>query len=74
MDENPKQAQTPGQFLSEVAQSLKAKNDIDQALAAIIEKHILVGEPVEKAVSNAKVAIVALAAARANPKPEADNA
>lgn len=73
MDENQKQAQTPGQFLSEVAKSLKAKKDIDQALAEIVEKHILVGEPEEKAVANAKVAIVALAAARAKPEPEADN-
>lgn len=73
MDEAKQQDQSPAQFLADVAKGLKAKADVDQELAAIVEKHILVGAADEKAVANAKAAIVALAAQRAKPKAEVND-
>lgn len=70
MNEQAEQEQTPEQFLAEVAKSLKAKESTDKELATIIETHILVGAPLEKAVTNAKDAIIALAGTRAQPKAE----
>jgi len=65
MEATIKQCSTPAEFLVEVGKDLKAAKDVDQELAAIVAEHILVGAAAERAVANAKDAIVALAKVRA---------
>jgi hypothetical protein len=65
MSEDTKKAETPGEFLAAVAQRLAIEEGTDQGLASILATHILIGGPVEHPVTEAKAAIMALAAERA---------
>lgn len=59
--------ETPDAFLQALGESLKAKDDVDTDLTAILTTHILKVAPAPNAVAQAKDAIVKLAGERANP-------
>lgn len=67
MSDQEQQEQTPSQFLANAVKELKLGKGVDQGLADILARHILTANPDEKAVANAKAAIISLAAARAQP-------
>ncbi len=58
-------AETPEAFLTGVAAALKASDDVDAELAAILSDHLLTITPHDNVIANAKVAILTLAAKRA---------
>jgi hypothetical protein len=65
--------QTPEAFLTGVAAALKASDDVDADLAAILTDHLLTVTPHDNVIVNAKAAILTLAAERAAPgKEQAD--
>ncbi len=63
-------ADTPGVFLATLSETLKASEDADVELAAILSDHLLTVTPHANAVANAKAAITAIAAKRAAPVGE----
>ena len=60
----------PETFLTGVSAALKAADDVDVDLAAILSDHLLTVTPNANVVVNAKAAILALAAKRAAPAEE----
>lgn len=62
--------ETPEAFLTGVSAALKASNDVDADLAAILSDHLLTVAPHANVIVNAKAAILALAAKRAAPTEE----
>jgi len=62
--------ETPETFLVGVAAALKASEDVDADLAAILSDHLLTVTPHDNVIANAKAAILTLAAARATPAEE----
>lgn len=62
--------ETPEAFLVGVAAALKASEDVDADLAAILSDHLLTVTPHDNVIANAKAAILTLAAARATPAEE----
>ncbi len=62
--------ETPEAFLNAVSAALKASDDVDTDLAAILSDHMLTVTPHSNVIVNAKAAILALAAARAAPAEE----
>ncbi|WP_157082118.1 hypothetical protein [Sphingomonas pruni] len=62
--------ETPEAFLTGVAAALKASDDVDAELAAILSDHLLTITPHNNLIANAKAAILALAAERAAPTEE----
>lgn len=67
-------ADTPDEFLKSLGEYLGEAEGVDTGLASIIKIHILESAPAQNAVSQAKDAILKLAAERANPpKPGVDN-
>ena len=58
-------AETPDALLASVCKSLKASDNVDAGLADILSDHLLTVTSHANAVSNARVAIVELAAKRA---------
>lgn len=72
VDANP--AMSHEDFLSALGDSLKNNVNADNELADILKAHILNVSPEQNAVTQAKAAILKLAAGRANPlKPEMAN-
>lgn len=63
-------ADTPEAFLAGVAAALKASDDVDADLAAILSDHLLTVTPHDNVIANAKAAILLLAAERAAPAEE----
>ena len=63
-------ADTPEAFLTGVAAALKASDDVDADLAAILSDHLLTVTPNDNVIANAKAAILLLAAERAAPAGE----
>mgnify|MGYP001347515653 FL=1 len=63
-------ADTPEAFLTGVAAALKASDDVDADLAAILSDHLLTVTPHDNVIANAKAAILLLAAERAAPAEE----
>jgi hypothetical protein len=59
--------ETPEAFLTGVAAALKASDDVDADLAAILSDHLLTVTPNDNVIANAKAAILTLAAERAAP-------
>lgn len=57
--------ETPGVFLAELSEALRASDGVDTDLAAALTEHLLTVTPHADAVANAKSAIVALASERA---------
>jgi hypothetical protein len=67
-------ADSPDEFLKALAGRLKGAVGVDDGIAGILEAHILKATPTQNAVSQAKDAILKLAAERASsPKPGGDN-
>ena len=64
--------EAPAAFLIGVSATLKAPDDVDADLAAILTDHVLTVTPHANAVANAKAAITALAAKRAAAEEQAD--
>lgn len=63
----------PGAFLTGVSAALKAMDDVDDELAAILSNHLLTATPHANVIANAKAAILALAAKRvASTKEQTD--
>lgn len=62
--------ETPEAFLTGVAAALKASDDVDAELAAILSDHLLTITPHDNVITNAKAAILTLAAERAAPIEE----
>jgi predicted amidohydrolase len=62
--------ETPEAFLTGVAAALKASDDVDAELAAILSDHLLTITPHDNVIANAKAAILTLAAERAAPTEE----
>ncbi|RSV21019.1 hypothetical protein [Sphingomonas sp. ABOLH] len=62
--------ETPEVFLTGVAAALKASDDVDADLAAILTDHLLTVTPHDNVIANAKAAILTLAAERAIPAEE----
>ncbi len=62
--------ETPEAFLTGVAAALKAPDDVDAELAAILSDHLLTITPHDNVIANAKAAILTLAAERAAPTEE----
>lgn len=62
--------ETPEAFLTGVSAALKASNDVDADLAAILSDHLLTVASHANVIVNAKAAILALAAKRAAPTEE----
>lgn len=62
--------ETPEAFLTGVSVALKASDDVDADLAAILSDHLLTVPPHDNVIANAKTAILALAAERAAPHEE----
>lgn len=65
--------ETPEVFLTGVAAALKASDDVDADLAAILTDHLLTVTPHDNVIANAKAAILTLAAERAAPAEEQTN-
>ncbi|WP_283179923.1 hypothetical protein [Gemmobacter sp. 24YEA27] len=63
-------ADTPEAFLAGVAAALKASDDVDADLAAILSDHFLTVTPSDNVIASAKAAILLLAAERAAPAEE----
>lgn len=59
------EVETPGAFLAELSEALRASDGVDTDLAAALTEHLLTVTPHADAVANAKSAIVALASERA---------
>jgi len=59
--------ETPEAFLTRVSTALKASDDVDVDLAAILSDHLLTVAPNANVIVNSKTAILALAAKRAAP-------
>ena len=71
MEDKAKTADTPDVFLTALGESLEGKEGVDVGMAGILRTHILKVAPAQKAVTQAKDAILKLASERANlPKPE----
>ncbi len=65
------EAETPADFLANLGNALREKEDVDVGLADILAKHLLTAAPAVDAVARAKDAVLKLAGDRANPpKPE----
>ncbi len=65
---------TPDKFLKALAERLKGAAGVDGAIADILDTYILRAAPPQNAVTQAKDAILKLAAERATPpKPGAEN-
>lgn len=62
--------ETPEAFLTGVSVALKASDDVDADLAAILSDHLLTVTPHANVIANAKAAILALASKRAAPVEE----
>lgn len=62
--------ETPEAFLTGVAAALKASDDVDAELAAILSDHLLTITPHDNVIANTKAAILTLAAERAAPTEE----
>lgn len=62
--------ETPEAFLTGVAAALKASDDVDAELAAILSDHLLTIMPHDNVIANTKAAILTLAAERAAPTEE----
>jgi hypothetical protein len=67
MERDDQPEETPDAFLKALGESLSANADVDQSVANILAKNILKGAPDANAVSQAKDAILKLAAERAAP-------
>jgi hypothetical protein len=65
--------ETPEAILTGVSAVLKAADDVDADLAAILSDHLLTVTPHANVIVNAKAAILALAAKRAAPGEEQGN-
>lgn len=66
------EAESPADFLANLGNSLREKENVDLGLADILAKHLLTTAPAVDAVAKTKDAILKLAGERANPpKPEA---
>lgn len=61
---------TPEAFLTDASAALKALEEVDADLAAILSDHLLTVTPDANVIANAKAAILALAAKRAAPAEE----
>ncbi|WP_156941819.1 hypothetical protein [Mesorhizobium sp. LSJC255A00] len=73
MEAAAESADTPDTFLKALGESLEGKDVADAGLADILKMHILKA-PAQKAIAQAKDAILKLARERANPpKPEVAN-
>lgn len=65
------EVETPTDFLANLGNALREKEDVDVGLADILAKYLLTAAPAVDAVSQAKDAILKLAGERANPpQPE----
>lgn len=64
------EVETPEAFLTGVSVALKASDDVDADLAAILSDHLLTVTPDANVIANAKAAILALATKRAAPVEE----
>lgn len=65
-------ATSPADFLVNLGEALREKENIDTCLADILAQHLLTATPAIDAVAKAKDAIVKLAISRTDPpKPEA---
>jgi hypothetical protein len=64
--------ETPADFLANLGNALRQKEDVDVGLADILAKHLLTAAPAVDAVAQAKDAILKLAGERANPPEVAD--
>lgn len=62
--------EAPEAFLTGLSTALKASDDVDADLAAILADHLLTVTPHANVIINAKAAILALAAKRAAPGEE----
>lgn len=62
--------EAPEAFLTGVAAALKASDDVDAELAAILSDHLLTITPHDNVIANVKAAILTLAAERAAPAEE----
>ncbi|WP_158745262.1 hypothetical protein [Acidisphaera sp. L21] len=68
------EVETPADFLANLGNALRGKENVDVGLADILAKHLLTASPAVDALSKAKDAILKLAAERADPpNPEAAN-
>jgi len=68
------EAESPADFLANLGNALREKENVDLGLADILAKYLLTGAPAGDAVAKAKDAILKLAGERANPpKPEMDD-
>jgi hypothetical protein len=66
------EAETPADFLTNLGNALRKKEDVDVGLADILAEHLLTAAPAVDAVAQAKEAVLKLAGERANsPKQEA---
>lgn len=59
--------ETPEAFLTGVSDALKASDEVDADLAAILSDHLLTVAPHANVIAYAKAAILALASKRASP-------
>ncbi|MCW5300539.1 hypothetical protein DXT88_20420 [Herbaspirillum lusitanum] len=74
MDGKDNLIETPAAFLEALGETLSGKAKIDVGLADILKIHVLKTKPAQNAVTQAKTAILKLAAERAAaPKAEVDN-
>lgn len=64
---------TPEAFLTGVAAALRASDDVDADLAAILSDQLLTVTPHDDVIANAKAAILTLAAERAAPAEKQTN-
>lgn len=65
------EVETPADFLANLGNALRGKENVDVGLADILAKHLLTASPAVDALTKAKDAILKLASERANlPKPE----
>ncbi len=62
--------ETPEAFLTGVSAALKASDEVDAGLAAILSDHLLTVTPDANVIANARAAILVLAAKRAVPAEE----
>ncbi|WP_339635379.1 hypothetical protein [uncultured Sneathiella sp.] len=74
MAEEDNVEETPAAFLVGLGKDLACQKDVDVNLVDILKKHLLTTLPADDALEQSKVAIIALANARAAPlkKEEAD--
>jgi hypothetical protein len=63
--------ETPADFLADLGNVLREREDVDVSLADILARHLLTAAPAVDAVAEVRDAILKLAGERANlPKPE----